>query len=441
MPVNPQLQNTDELAATAIVGTNDNSKSKLAALSEAIQAENVPEIVTNVINCAIDQRASDIHVEPGVNEVSIRFRVDGLLQQVMTYPVSLHPAVVSRVKIISNLKIDEQRIPQDGRAKFVTQNPVTQETFEADLRISVFPTVNGEKIVMRIQDKSKEIPTLSNLGVTGNNLKSLNKIVKSPHGIVLLSGPTGSGKTTSMYSLLREINRPDINILTLEDPVEYQMPGLNQSQVRPDIGYTFANGLRSALRQDPDVIMIGEMRDMETMEIAIRSALTGHLVLSTIHTNSAVETITRIRDMGIADYLITSSIKGIIAQRLVRRICPHCKQAMTPSDEVFADIQQTISSIHESQFIDPKLLEDVIIYKGKGCEVCNQTGYIGRAGLYEVLLFDDHIKELIQSQKTTREMEEAAVHNGMVTLKQDGIIKVLQGITSIEEVYRVTSNE
>ncbi|MDD4351522.1 MAG: GspE/PulE family protein [Candidatus Gracilibacteria bacterium] len=430
-----------EVEETVVQAISDDNIPKLESLLGAIQMENVPEIVTEVINYAIDQRSSDIHIEPNTDEVHIRYRVDGVLQVITSYPISLHPAIVSRVKIISNLKIDEQRIPQDGRAKFITQNPITKETFEADLRVSTFPTVTGEKIVMRIQDKSAKIPALQDLGVRGNNLKSLNKIIKSPHGVVLLSGPTGSGKTTTMYAILQEINKPEINILTLEDPVEYQMSGLNQSQVRPDIGYSFAEGLRTALRQDPDVIMIGEMRDMETMEIAIRAALTGHLVLSTIHTNSAVETITRIRDMGIADYLTTSAVKGIIAQRLVRQICPHCKESVQPSDEVFEDIKQEIETMPKNQFIDPKLLEDVVIYRGKGCDICNNTGYVGRTGIYEVLLIDDDIKDLVQKSQSIDDMQKAARIHGMLTLKQDGILKVLEGITSIEEIYRVTSND
>jgi type IV pilus assembly protein PilB len=409
-------------------------------LSQAIAQANVPEIVTDIIDYAISSRASDIHVEPTEQKVRIRYRIDGVLMEIMQYDKRFHPALVSRIKIISNLKIDEQRIPQDGRAQYVGETEDGGE-FEADLRVSTLPTVHGEKIVMRIQDRSKSIPPIGKLGIRGIGFHHINEIIKAPNGIILVSGPTGSGKTTTLYSVLAMLNDEKVNIMTLEDPVEYQMEGLSQSQVRPDIGYNFASGLRTALRQDPDIIMIGEVRDLETIEIAIRAALTGHLVLSTIHTNSAIETITRIRDMGVQNFLLASSIQGIIAQRLVRKICEECKEAYKPSMEVFEDIKESIQTLPTAEELDPNLLNDIKIYRGKGCPHCNYTGYKGRVGLYEILLFDDTLKVKIMEDTSTLDLERFAIQNGMTTLKQDGVIKTLEGQTSIEEVYRVANKK
>ena len=293
---------------------------KLQAVQDAIVGGNIPQLVMNAVSYAIDLRSSDIHIEPLKNTVQIRYRVDGSLRRIVEYPPNIHPAVVSRIKIMSNLKIDEQRVPQDGRAQVTTQ-----EGRELDLRVSSLPTINGEKIVMRIQDQSKEIPTFEKLGIAGNALKYLGHALELPNGIILTSGPTGSGKTTTLYAAMTILNKPDVNILTIEDPVEIQMDGLNQSQVHPDIDYTFAFGLRTALRQDPDIIMVGEIRDKETVDVAIEASLTGHLVLSTIHTNSAVETLTRIINMGVPTFLMTATINAIIAQRLVRRLCAKCR--------------------------------------------------------------------------------------------------------------------
>lgn len=413
-------------------------KLKKEKLQTAINQANVPEIVTDIIDYAISTSASDIHIEPSEEDVRVRFRIDGVLMNIIEYDKRYHPALVSRVKIISNLKIDEQRIPQDGRAQYVGETADGDE-FEADLRVSTLPTVHGEKIVMRIQDRSKSIPPIEKLGIRGIGFHSINEIIKAPNGIILVSGPTGSGKTTTLYSILAMLNEVDVNIMTLEDPVEYQMEGLSQSQVRPDIGYSFASGLRTALRQDPDIIMIGEIRDLETIEIAIRAALTGHLVLSTIHTNSAIETITRIRDMGVANFLIASSVQGIIAQRLVRRICSECKEAYKPNIEVFEDMKNAIQTLPPQEEIDSSLLQDIKIYRGKGCAHCNHTGYKGRIGLYEILLFNETLQEKITQDTSTLDLEKFAIANGMTTLKQDGIIKVLEGHTTIEEVYRVAN--
>jgi len=401
------------------------------SLQNSIIAGNIPQIVLHMITYATNIGASDIHIEPQEKMVRIRFRVDGVLRLIIEYPSNIHPAVVSRVKIMSGLKIDEQRIPQDGRMQITTEDGRA-----LDLRVSTLPTVNGEKIVSRIQDKSKTIPDLPDLGVQGENMKKMERFTKLPNGVILVSGPTGSGKTNTLYSTLNRLNVIGVNIMTFEDPVEYQMDGLSQSQVKPEIEYDFASGLRTALRQDPDIIMVGEIRDQETIEIAIRAALTGHLVLSTIHTNSAVGTLTRISDMGLPGYLTASAIRGIIAQRLVRRVCPDCKELYTPEPELLAEIKKELEGVHEGH-LDSKLLENPQLAKGKGCDKCGDTGNRGRMGLFEIMEMDRDIGNLILKNATDAELMEQAKKNGMVTLKQDGYIKALQGDIPIEEVYRV----
>ncbi len=407
---------------------------KLQALQDAILAGNVPQIVLACISAALDMRSSDIHMEPDRSVTRIRYRVDGVLRQVVEYPLNMHPAVVSRIKIMSNLKIDEQRVPQDGRTTVTTK-----EGREMDLRVSTFPTVNGEKIVMRIQDKSRKIPSLEELGIEGVSMNYLKRALEMPNGIVLTTGPTGSGKTTTLYSCLSVLNTADVNILTIEDPVEIQMQGLNQSQVHPDISYTFANGLRTALRQDPDIIMVGEIRDRETMDIAIESSLTGHLVFSTIHTNSAVETLTRISNMGIPSYLMASTINLIIAQRLVRKICTGCKMQDTPDADMIARVKRGLETLCEAEkkLFDPALFANMAFYKGAGCDLCGKSGYFGRVGLYEAMLVNNKLRRMITEQGQALDIEKAAIENGMVSLEQAGILKALKGETTLEEVYSV----
>ena len=407
------------------------SDSNAKALQDAIIAGNIPQIVMHAISYALHAGTSDIHIEPEEKTVRIRFRVDGVLRHVVEYPPTLHPAVVSRVKIMSNLKIDEQRIPQDGRTQVTTE-----DGRGIDLRISTLPTVNGEKICMRLQDKSKSIPDLPDLGICGSALEKMERFTKLPNGVLLVTGPTGSGKTNTLYSTLHRLNTIGVNIMTFEDPVEYQMDGLNQSQVIADIGYTFAMGLRTALRQDPDIIMVGEIRDQETIEIAIRAALTGHLVLSTIHTNSAVGTITRITDMGVQPFLISSSIQGIIAQRLVRRVCQDCKEEYTPEASLAEQVKKELKTVKEND-LDPKVLESMKLYKGKGCDKCGDTGYKGRLGIYEILEMFRDLEEMILANATDDKMMEVAKKDGMVSLVQDGLIKALQGLTTVEEVFRI----
>ncbi len=419
-------------ASAPITAQASVANEKLKQLTDAILAANIPQLVMVAISYALDLRSSDIHIEPEENRVRIRYRVDGVLQQIVEYPTNLHPAVVSRIKIMSNLKIDEQRIPQDGRTEVTTK-----EGKNMDLRVSTLPTVSGEKVVMRIQDKSRKIPDLPDLGITGRALKNIEEALQAPNGIILNTGPTGSGKTTTLYSALTRLNQVGVNILTIEDPVEIQIDGLNQSQVHPDIKYTFAYGMRSALRQDPDIIMVGEIRDKETADTAIEAALTGHLVLSTIHTNSAVETINRILNMGTAPYLLSSTLELVIAQRLVRRLCDNCKYEKAVDPETIEGMKAVLATADLNGEIDSKFLNDMKFYEGKGCPACNNTGYKGRVGLYEVLRIDNSIRKAIFDGLSAIEIQEIALKGGMLTLEQAGILKALEGVTSVDEVYRV----
>lgn len=405
---------------------------KLEQLQQAILGGNIPQLVLNTISFALDSRSSDIHIEPLEHTVRVRYRIDGVLRQVVEYPTNIHPAVVSRVKIMSNLKIDEQRIPQDGRSAVTTRDGK-----EMDLRISTLPTVNGEKVVMRIQDKSRKIPDLPELGLQGKALQYIEESLSSPNGIILNTGPTGSGKTTTLYSCLTRLNKIDVNIMTIEDPVEISVDGLNQSQVHPDINYTFAFGMRTGLRQDPDIIMVGEIRDKETVDTAIEASLTGHLVFSTIHTNSAVETLTRIDNMEVPPFLMAATIECIIAQRLVRRICEHCKVEEPADPHLLEHIKIVTGKIHADENLDPAIMAGMKFYKGKGCEKCEDVGYSGRLGLFEVMKMNNELRRAILSRKNGLEIEEIAMKTGMVTLEQAGILKALAGLTTLDEVYRV----
>ncbi|MCT4592128.1 MAG: GspE/PulE family protein [Candidatus Gracilibacteria bacterium] len=406
------------------------NKESLVKLQEAILAGNIPQIVKSILQLALEMGTSDIHIEPGEHSVRNRFRVDGELREIIEYPRNIHPAVVSRIKIMANLKIDEQRRPQDGRLQMTTD-----DRKEMELRVSTLPTVGGEKICMRLQDKNKSIPNFEQLGLTGHNRRALDEVIKNPNQIMLVTGPTGSGKTTTLYSVLACLNKPNINIMTIEDPVEYGMAGLSQSQVKPDIGYTFADGLRCALRQDPDIIMVGEIRDQETIEIAIKAALTGHMVLSTIHTNSAAATVTRIVDMGIPPFKITSAVSTIEAQRLARRICPNCKEEYKPDGKIQEDIYNKLKNVDPSEF-DKSKLDNLVLYRGKGCPECDGTGSRGRMGIYEIMRFDRDIEKLILAGAHDYEIEECSVSKGMVTLNQWALIHAVNGAITIEETYK-----
>ncbi|MGD0210157.1 MAG: type II secretion system ATPase GspE [Desulfomonilia bacterium] len=379
-------------------------------------------LVNRLMVQAFRERASDIHVEPYPNDVKVRFRVDGILHDVLSLPKRLHPAVVSRIKVMATLNIAEKRLPQDGRIG------IKLGDHSVDLRISTVPTVNGERVVMRILDKSSVLMGLEELGYYADDLAIIEHLIKQEHGIILVTGPTGSGKTTSLYSMLSKINSPDKNILTIEDPIEYQLKGIGQIPVNAKVGLTFASGLRSIVRQDPDIILVGEIRDLETAEIAIQAALTGHLVFSTLHTNDASSAITRLIDMGIEQFLVTSSVNAIVAQRLARKICPVCKQQYFPESE-------TLMEIGLSQEM---LGKDGFLWRGAGCKECLGTGYKGRTGIYEILNVSDAIKTTILKTSDSNIIKKQAVSEGLHTLREDGARKVEDGITTIEEVLRVT---
>jgi general secretion pathway protein E len=383
----------------------------------------VIRLVNQMIARAVEQRASDIHIEPFEASLRVRYRIDGVLREVEAPPNRFRAAIVSRVKIMAKLNIAERRLPQDGRIKLAIRGtPI-------DLRVATIPTMHGEGVVLRVLDRTGVQLDFEALGMSGAALDTYLSILERPHGIVLVTGPTGSGKTTTLYASLVRLNSPDKKILTVEDPIEYQLDGINQIQVKPGIGLSFANVLRSILRQDPDTVMIGEIRDVETAEIAIQAALTGHLVLSTLHTNDAAGTITRLLDMGVEDYLLTSTLNGITAQRLVRRLCPQCRTKAPAMAELVAQLglERYAAGGQEIQ-----------LYHPKGCEHCNETGYFGRHSLTEVLVITDEIRRLILKRTEAQELHRAAVAEGMRTMYDDGMSKALDGVTTVEEVLRVT---
>ncbi len=394
----------------------------LSSIQEESQKAPIIRFVNYIIAEAVRKEASDIHIEPYEKTLRIRFRIDGVLHEFFTPPLKLKNAIVSRIKIMSHLDIAERRIPQDGRIKLRLQN-----NKEIDIRVSTLPTIFGEKVVMRILDKSSLNLDLKTLGFEERELKVFREVIKKPYGMILVTGPTGSGKTTTLYSALSELNKPDVNISTAEDPVEYNIEGINQVNIREDIGLTFAAALRSFLRQDPDIILVGEIRDLETAEIAVKAALTGHLVLSTLHTNDASSTIVRLVDMGIEPFLVSTSLLLIVAQRLVRKICLNCKE------EVKIEKKALISMGVKEEEVD-----EFRVFRGKGCEECNGTGYKGRTALYEVLKVSQDIKELINKGGTAYQIQQVAIKEGMKTLREAGLLKVKEGITTLEEVGRAT---
>ncbi|MBT8339815.1 MAG: Flp pilus assembly complex ATPase component TadA, partial [Desulfatitalea sp.] len=374
----------------------------------------------HVLSQSIKARASDVHIEPYQDSFKVRYRVDGILYDLLSPPKWIQPALTSRIKVMAKLNIAEKRLPQDGRFEVKIGSQLI------DVRVSTLPTTFGERVVMRLLNKSGSVFELSEIGLSTKQLQMLRQLVTSPNGIILVTGPTGSGKSTTLYSVLSSINTPDINIITIEDPVEYQLKGISQIQVNAKIDLTFARGLRSIVRQDPDVILIGEIRDRETSEIAVQSALTGHLVFSTLHTNDAPSAITRLVDIGVEPFLITSSLLAVIAQRLVRVLCEHCKEPYKPDMTL-----QTLG-------LRPDRLGRYTFYRPKGCDKCFQTGYRGRIGIYEIMLMDNQLKSLVQRTYDAHQIKQEAIKQGLVTLRRDGIEKVLKGITSIEEVIRVT---
>lgn len=382
----------------------------------------VIRLVNLMFSQAVRDKASDIHIEPYQNSLKIRQRLDGILYDMLSPPKHVQAALISRIKVMAKLNIAEKRLPQDGRIELKVANQ------EVDIRVSTLPTAFGERVVLRLLDKSSVLISLTELGMPEDRFIPFSEQIKAANGIVLVTGPTGSGKTTTLYGALTAINNTDINIITVEDPIEYRISGIGQVQVNPKIDLTFASGLRSIVRQDPDVILVGEIRDTETAKIAIQSALTGHLVFSTLHTNDAASAITRLIDMGIEPFLIASSVNGILAQRLIRIICPDCKTAYTADTDAIAKLG-----------LAPKKMEGKHVYRGTGCANCHHTGYKGRCGIFELLIMDQSMKNLVLNTANANAIRDQAVENGMITLRRDGADKVLAGITTIEEVYRVTN--
>jgi type IV pilus assembly protein PilB len=426
------------------------------AISDADIAEDSPiaQTVNLLLEYAIRSNASDVHIEPREDFVQVRYRIDGVLKEVNRLPRNVLNALISRIKILSNLKIDERRVPQDGRFKI----KIAGKRYA--LRVSTLPVTDGEKVVMRILDESNQAVTLRELGYWGNSLATISQALTEPNGMVLITGPTGSGKSTSLFSILTTLNTPDVNISTVEDPVEYKIPGVNQTQTNSKAGMTFASGLRALLRQDPNIIMVGEIRDSETADLAVQAALTGHLVFSTLHTNNAATSLPRLLDMNVEPFLIASTVKAVVGQRLVRRVCMHCRQQYTPGAEEVAAITRMLSLKEGQGFsyihsLDQQALDQDIgpgtplgtsettittLWRAspEGCEECNHTGYKGRIGIYEVLGTSQPVQRLIMSAATSAQIQDQAITEGMTTMLTDGLIKAIRGNTTIEEILRVT---
>ncbi len=411
--------------------TNENKIRTLEAgkIGEVIKEAPIAKIVSTILEYAVKSRASDIHIEPQEQMTRVRYRIDGILHERLDLPRSVNEAVTSRIKILSGMKIDERRIPQDGRFNF----KIGLE--EVDLRVSTLPTVHGEKIVMRLLKKTGGIPTLSDLGLRGLALKNMEVAITKPHGIILITGPTGSGKTTTLYSVLSKLNTTKVNIVTLEDPVEYEIAGLNQVQINPQAGLTFASGLRSFLRQDPNIILVGEIRDNETTQLAIQAALTGHLVFSTLHTNDAPTAIPRLLDLGAEPFLVASVVNAIAGQRIVRKICVSCRIVYDAPKEVAESIKRILGPL-----FGQKDISSIKLYKGKGCTECGNYGYLGRIGIFEVVSMSDKLARMVLEHASSSDIAKEAINEGMITMMQDGYLKVIEGITTIEEVMRVAQD-
>jgi type IV pilus assembly protein PilB len=407
----------------AVSGTPEEKPQSELDKTEVIREAPVANIVSQFLEYAMKTKASDIHIEPEESQTRVRYRIDGILHEKVILPKKVHDAVISRIKILSNLKIDEKRLPQDGRFTF------NYNDREVDLRVSTLPTVFGEKVVLRLLAKSEKPPTLTELGVRASALKNFDTQLLRSHGIILICGPTGSGKTTTLYSVLSKLSTTKVNILTAEDPVEYNILGANQVQVNPTIGLTFAAALRSFLRQDPNIILVGEVRDTETAELAIQAALTGHQVFSTLHTNSAAGALPRLLDMGAEPFLIASAVNCCVGQRILRKICQHCRTPYTPPPEVMENMKQVLGAYF------PK--NPFQVYQAKGCNECGNLGYQGREGIYEILVVSDKIMKMILERASSTDIEKQAIEEGMITLKQDGYLKVIEGQTTLEEVLRV----
>jgi len=426
-----QSLSTEVTAALKETSQENHRVVDVRQLGEVIREAPIAKIVETVLTFAMKGRASDVHIEPQEDKTRIRYRIDGILHEKLVLPKGVHDAVVSRIKILADLKIDERRLPQDGRFTF----RMGEE--EVDLRVSTLPTVHGEKVVMRLLKKTQQVPTLSDLGLRANALKVFESAITVPHGIILITGPTGSGKTTTLYAVLNKINTPKVNIVTLEDPVEYDMPGINQVQINNQAGLSFASGLRSFLRQDPNIIMVGEVRDQETADLAVQASLTGHLVFSTLHTNSAAGALPRLLDMGAEPYLLASSMTCVMGQRVVRKVCSHCSTRYVPQQAVVDNIREVLGPLFDAWMTQHKSGQGFELVKGVGCDECNGTGYSGRVGIYEVLSVSEKVGRLIMERASDADIQRQAMQEGMILMKQDGYLKVLDGATTVEEVLRV----
>ena len=414
--VGEALKETEDKGAIKTIDTTQ--------IAQIIKEAPIAKIVSTILEHAVTSRASDVHIEPQEDRVRVRYRIDGILYDRLSLPKSVQEAVISRIKILSEMKIDEHRTPQDGRFNFKVEDK------EVDLRISDLPTSFGEKIVMRLLRKSGGVPSLQELGLAGTSLKNLETAMLRPHGIIIVVGPTGSGKTTTLYSVLEKLNTTRVNIMTLEDPIEYQMAGINQVQINPAVGLTFADGLRAFLRQDPNIILVGEIRDSETTELAIQAALTGHLVFSTLHTSDAAGALPRLLDLGAESFLLSSTMNAVLGQRIVRKICDRCKMDYVPPAQILEEIKTVLGKY----FLVGK---EIRLHKGKGCDQCGGSGYLGRIGIFETLPITEKIASLILQRADSGAIEKEAILEGMITMKQDGYLKVLQGVTTVEEVLRV----
>ncbi len=409
-------------------------------LKEMAQDLPIVRVVDTLLEYAIFEEASDIHIEPTEKNVIIRYRLDGMLKQVMTLPKNVQSGLVARIKVLANLKLDEHRLPQDGRFK------ISSPQYKVAFRVSIIPVFDGEKVVLRLLNESAKALSLEDLGLHKDALSILKNNIKKPHGIILVTGPTGSGKTTTLYTIMNVLNKPEVNISSIEDPIEYRMPSINQSQVNPKIEFTFARGLRSLLRQDPNIIMVGEIRDKETAEISAHAAMTGHLVLSTLHTNDAASSPQRLINMGIPSFLVSSTTNLIIAQRLTRKICKNCIYSYNLEKEMLKQLDKTFDLKKVLEFLiaqgllakDRANLDSTLFYRGKGCKKCGQSGYKGRIGIYELMEITPKIAELITAKAEVEEIQKEAVASGMTTLTQDGFMKAIKGVTTVEEVLRVT---
>ena len=408
------------------------AKSTIEEMKKMVEEAPVSKAVTSILQYAVEKGASDIHIEPEKKELRVRFRMLGSLYSSIRLPLRFHKPIVSRIKILSFLKLDEQRIPQDGRFSTVIDDQ------QIDFRVSTFPTTLGEKVVIRVLDSSTGFKSFKELGLSDRNINIVERAIAKPYGLILVTGPTGCGKTTTLYSALRSLNKEDVNVITLEDPVEYFIKGVNQSQVRPEIGYTFARGLRHIVRQDPDIIMVGEIRDTETASLAIHAALTGHIVLSTLHTNDALGAIPRLVDLEVQPFLIPATVSLVIAQRLVRTLCSHCKQKVKPSEEQKAIIIKTINSLPKDVKKDIQIPKVFYVWEAKGCRHCSDKGYSGRIGLFETFEMTARLSDTVLGGLSESILKKEAEKQSRVTMRQDGILKALKGITSISEVITST---